>query len=101
MVAQWRAQCANREAKSAREASAQSASHRGVWGPSPRKILTFIPSLVQSWDETAGFNNLLARLSIHIIGPAAAAPAAPTPTALSKNCRIGRALEGHAAEGSE
>ena len=49
-------------------ASARSASHRAVWGPSPRKILDLLRSfLVQSWDETARFNNLLARLSILLV----------------------------------
>ena len=36
---------------------------------------------MQSWDETARFNNFASQTE-HIIGPAAAAPAAPAPTAL-------------------
>ena len=48
VAAQWRAQRADQEAEQARGASARSASHRGVWGPSPRKILNFRPSEIVS-----------------------------------------------------
>ena len=83
MAAQWRAQLANREVKPAREASAQSASYKGVWGPSPMKILNFRPSEIVS-GAILGKIQQLASQTEHIIGPAAAAPAAPTPTALVK-----------------
>ena len=64
-------------------ASARSASRRGVWGPSPRKILNFRPSEIVS-GAILGKIQQLASQTEHIIGPAAAAPAAPTPTALTK-----------------
>ena len=67
VAAQWRTQLANREAKPAREASMQSASHRGSGGPPPGKLDLLRSFLVQSWDETARFNNLLARLSILLV----------------------------------
>ena len=46
VAVQWRAQRADREAEQL--ASAQSASHRRVCGPSPRKILNLRPSEIVS-----------------------------------------------------
>ena len=64
---------------------AREAHHiRGVWGPSPRKSLNFRPSEIVS-GAILGWNckiQQLASQTEHIIGPPAAAPAAPTPTAL-------------------
>ena len=64
-----------------RVASACSASNSGVWGPSPRKILNFRPSEIVS-DAILCKIQQLASETKHIIGPAAAAPATPTPTVL-------------------
>ena len=71
-----RAACQSRS-----EASERSVSHWGVWGASPRKILNFRPSEIVS-GAILGKIQQLASQTEHIIGPAAAAPAAPTPTAL-------------------
>ena len=62
-------------------ASVQSVSHKGVWGPSPRKILNFRPSEIVSGGMNCKIQQLASQTE-HIIGPAAATPAAPTPTAL-------------------
>ena len=62
--------------------SAQSVSDKGSGGPPLGKLDLLRSFLVQSWDETARFNNLLARLSILLVRRPPHLAAAPTPTAL-------------------
>ena len=46
------------------------------------------PEVKQSWDETARFNNLLARLSILLVRQPPHLPHLYTPTALSLSTRL-------------